>query len=122
MARAVALGASGYLLKGGPSEELVDAIRTAATGEMIWTKETMRRASSALSTPRANMSVEFALTMRECEVLEKVTKGFTNKQIAAELGISYETVKEHVQHVLRKIGVADRTQAAVWAIRSGLIQ
>ncbi len=122
MARAVALRASGYLLKGGPSEELVDAIRTAATGEMIWTKETMRRVSSALATPRAKASVEFSLTMRECEVLEEVTKGLTNKQIAAELGISYETVKEHMQHVLRKIGVTDRTQAAVWAIRSGVVQ
>ena len=67
------------------------------------------------------MSVEFALTMREIEVLEEVTKGFTNQQIAAELGISYDTVKEHMQHLLRKIGVADRTQAALWAIRSGVV-
>jgi DNA-binding NarL/FixJ family response regulator len=54
-------------------------------------------------------------------VLKHLAQGLTNKQIADELGISYETVKEHVQHILRKIGVTDRTQAAVWAVRSGVI-
>ena len=57
------------------------------------------------------------LTGREQEVLSKLSDGRTNKQIAHDLGISYETVKEHVQHILHKIGVADRTQAAVWAVR-----
>jgi len=54
-------------------------------------------------------------------VLKQLAKGLTNKQIAEELHISYETIKEHVQHVLRKIGVTDRTQAAVWAVRHELV-
>ena len=53
-------------------------------------------------------------------MLQCVTRGHTNRQIAGELGISCETVKEHVQHILRKIGVKDRTQAAVWAVRNRL--
>jgi DNA-binding NarL/FixJ family response regulator len=55
-------------------------------------------------------------------VLKLLASGATNKEIARGLNISYETVKEHVQHILRKIGVSDRTQAAVWAVRKGLLQ
>ena len=58
---------------------------------------------------------------RENEVLGQLTHGLTNKEIAQALGISYETVKEHVQHILKKIGVSDRTQAAVWAVRNNLV-
>jgi DNA-binding NarL/FixJ family response regulator len=65
--------------------------------------------------------MEAPLTRRESEVLRFLAQGRTNKQIAEELKISYETVKEHVQHVLRKIGVNDRTQAAIWAVRSGFV-
>jgi DNA-binding NarL/FixJ family response regulator len=54
-------------------------------------------------------------------VLKQLAFGLTNKEIAQSLGISYETVKEHVQHILRKIGVTDRTQAAVWAVRKNLV-
>jgi DNA-binding NarL/FixJ family response regulator len=74
-----------------------------------------------LATPRLNVDVEAPLTQRESEVLAKLAEGLTNKQIAADLHISYETVKEHVQHILQKIGVTDRTQAAVWAVRRGLV-
>ena len=61
------------------------------------------------------------MTQREGEVLRQLAYGLTNKQIADALEISYETVKEHVQHILRKIGVTDRTQAAVWAVRNELV-
>jgi DNA-binding NarL/FixJ family response regulator len=61
------------------------------------------------------------LTKRESEVLKQLALGLTNKEIAQSLGVSYETVKEHVQHILRKIGVSDRTQAATWAVRQNLI-
>jgi len=121
VARAVALGASGYLLKNSAGEELVEAIRTVAAGESVWKREALRRMTGALATPRLNVDVEVPLTQRESEVLQQMTLGLTNKEIALVLGISYETVKEHVQHVLRKVGVADRTQAAVWAVRSGLV-
>jgi DNA-binding NarL/FixJ family response regulator len=61
------------------------------------------------------------LTKREGEVLKQLALGLTNKEIAQSLGISYETVKEHVQHILQKLVVSDRTQAAVWAVRKNLL-
>ena len=117
VARAVALGASGYLLKVCTRDELINAIKTAAAGENLWTRDELRRVTGALATPRLAADVEVALTQREGEVLRQMACGLTNKQIAEALHISYETVKEHVQHVLGKIGVTDRTQAAVWAVR-----
>ena len=121
IARAVALGASGYVLKGSTKEHLIDCIQKAATGESAWTREELRRVTGALATPRLTADVEVPLTQRESEVLRQLAFGLTNKEIAAALHISYETVKEHVQHILRKIGVSDRTQAAVWAVRQGLV-
>jgi DNA-binding NarL/FixJ family response regulator len=121
VARAVALGASGYVLKGAPREILLSSLVTAARGEFVWTREELRRVTAALATPRSNFEMEAPLTRRESEVLRFLAQGRTNKQIAEELKISYETVKEHVQHVLRKIGVNDRTQAAIWAVRSGFV-
>ncbi|MCO6457845.1 MAG: response regulator transcription factor [Pirellulaceae bacterium] len=121
VARAVALGAAGYVLKGASREELLDAIRKAAAGESAWTRDELRRVTGALATPRLNADVEVPLTQRESEVLRQLALGLTNKEIAQALQISYETVKEHVQHILRKVGVSDRTQAAVWAVRKGLV-
>jgi len=121
VARAVALGACGYVLKGISKEKLIDAIRRAAAGENAWTRDELRRVTGALATPRLSADVEVPLTQRESEVLRQLAFGLTNKEIALALHISYETVKEHVQHILRKIGVSDRTQAAVWAVRKGLV-
>jgi DNA-binding NarL/FixJ family response regulator len=121
VARAVALQAAGYILKDAPREKMLDAIHKAATGENVWTRDELRRVTGALATPRLQANVEVPLTQRESEVLKQLALGLTNKEIANSLNISYETVKEHVQHVLRKIGVTDRTQAAVWAVRKGLV-
>jgi len=121
VARAVALGASGFLLKGISGEKLIEAIRAAEAGETAWTRDELRRVTGALATPRLAADVEVPLTQRESEVLRQLAFGLTNKEIALALHISYETVKEHVQHILRKIGVSDRTQAAVWAVRKGLV-
>ena len=121
IARAVALGANGYVLKSGTRDKLLQAIRTSATGENTWTREELRRVTGALATPRLAADIEIPLTQRESEVLRQLALGLTNKEIALALKISYETVKEHVQHVLRKVGVSDRTQAAVWAVRRGLV-
>ena len=121
VARAVVLGASGYLLKGCTRDELLIAIRKAAAGESVFTREELRRTSGAMSTQRFTADVEVSLTKREGEVLQQMAMGLTNKQIAEALNISYETVKEHVQHIFRKIGVTDRTQAAVWAVRRELV-
>ena len=121
MARAVALGASGYILKREGGNKLIDAIRAAASGENVWKRDELRRVTGALATPRFNDDVEVPLTQRESEVLQQLALGLTNKEIAMALQISYETVKEHVQHILRKVGVADRTQAAIWAVRQGIV-
>lgn len=121
IARAVALGASGYVLKSAPPERLIEALRTALSGESAWTREELRRVTGALATPRLSQDIEVPLTQRESEVLRQMALGLTNKEIAKMLGISYETVKEHVQHILRKVGVTDRTQAAVWAVRKNLV-
>ena len=121
IARSVALGASGYLLKSCTRDQLIAAIRAASTGESVWTRDELRRVTGALATPRLAADVEVPLTQRESEVLRQLAYGLTNKEIAQALHISYETVKEHVQHILRKIGVSDRTQAAVWAVRKQLV-
>lgn len=121
VARAVALGASGYVMKDASRDELVAALAKVANGEDAWTREELRRVTGALATPRMVGDVEVPLTQRESEVLRQLAYGLTNKEIGQALGISYETVKEHVQHILRKIGVSDRTQAAVWAVRRNLL-
>lgn len=121
VARAVALGAAGYLLKDCERSKLVEAIRLVAGGGSAWTREELRRVTGALATPRIASDIDVPLTQRESEVLRQMALGLTNKEIAKALDISYETVKEHVQHILRKVGVTDRTQAAVWAVRKNLV-
>ncbi|MEM8681368.1 MAG: response regulator transcription factor [Planctomycetota bacterium] len=121
LARSVALGACGYVLKTADRQTLINAILMGSKGEPVWTREELRRVTGALSTPRLTEDVEVPLTQRESEVLRQLALGLTNKEIAQTLEISYETVKEHVQHILRKVGVSDRTQAAVWAVRKGLV-
>ena len=121
VARAVALGAAGYLDKSASRTEIINAIRAAASGDTIWSRDELRRVTGALAAPRSGAEIDVSLTKRESEVLKQLAFGLTNKEIAQSLGISYETVKEHVQHILRKIGVSDRTQAAVWAVRKNLV-
>jgi DNA-binding NarL/FixJ family response regulator len=120
MARAVALGAAGYLVKSASRDDILAAVRQAAAGEMLWSREHLRRVSQSQSPTRGPAELDASLTKRENEVLKQLALGLSNKEIAQALDISYETVKEHVQHILRKLGVADRTQAAVWAVRKGL--
>jgi DNA-binding NarL/FixJ family response regulator len=121
VARGVALGAVGYFTKLASAAELILAVERAAEGESLWTRDELRRVTGALSTPRAAVDLEVPLTKRESEVLKQLALGLSNKEIAQGLSISYETVKEHVQHILRKLSVSDRTQAAVWAVRRGLV-
>ena len=122
VARAVALGAAGYLLKSASREEIITAIKTAASGETIWSRDELRRVTGALAAPRNGSNGDVPLTKREGEVLKQLAFGLTNKEIAQSLGISYETVKEHVQNILRKLNSPDRTAAAVWAVKSGMIE
>jgi DNA-binding NarL/FixJ family response regulator len=120
-ARAVALQAAGFLLKSSTRQAIIAAIRQVVSGDGLWTRDELRRVTGALATPRVNSHIEAPLTQRESEVLCLLAQGLTNKEIAESLGISYETVKEHVQHILRKVGVVDRTQAAIWAVRNNLV-
>ena len=118
IAAGVAAGAAGIVAKHTTRDGLIESIQAAADGKTLWSREELRRAGS--SADSAN-DIDVQLTRRERQVLTKLVDGLTNKQIAQELDISYETVKEHVQHILRKIAVTDRTQAAVWAVRHGLV-
>lgn len=118
IAAGVAAGAAGIIAKDATRDGLIESIQAAGGGKTVWSREELRRAGS--SADSAN-DIDVQLTRRERQVLTKLVDGLTNKQIAIELDISYETVKEHVQHILRKIAVTDRTQAAVWAVRHGLV-
>jgi DNA-binding NarL/FixJ family response regulator len=121
VARSVALGASDYVLKGSPREALIDTIMTAGAGESPSRSGELRRIASAMKLRQVLDDDEVPLTQRETQVLRHVALGLSNKEIGRSLEISVETVKEHVQNILRKIAVSDRTQAAVWAVRRNLV-
>jgi len=121
VARSVALGASDYVLKGSSRSELVAAINAAASGQPPTKSGELRRVQGTMATRQPSDDEEVPLTQRELQVLRHIALGLSNKEIGRSLGISVETVKEHVQNILRKIAVTDRTQAAVWALRKGLV-
>jgi DNA-binding NarL/FixJ family response regulator len=108
-------GAVGYLLKDADPEDVLDGVRAVSRGE----SPIHPRVARQLLTTRTEVPVTAAtLTSREAEVLELVRTGLANKQIARRLGISERTVKAHLTSVFQRIGVADRTQAAIWAERN----
>jgi len=117
--RAVSAGATGYLLKDSPREELFRAIAATARGESLLAPAVaarlMRRAGAASAAERE------ALTAREREVLGRVARGQSNKQIAGELRIGETTVKTHLLHIFDKLGVDDRTAAVTVALQRGLL-
>ncbi len=117
VARARALGAKGFLLHSAGGAEIVAAIRAVAAGNTAWSPEHRRLVIDATAGSREPPS---GLTPRELDVLRQLAFGLSNREIANVLSISYETVKEHVQHILSKLNMTDRTQAAVWAVRQGL--
>jgi two-component system, NarL family, response regulator LiaR len=117
---AIREGAAGYLLKNAEPQELARAVRAAHAGEAVLDPHVAARLVDALAHGSGPAESE-RLTPREREVLEAIGRGLSNKRIARELGISEKTVKTHVGHVLAKLGVTDRTQAALHAVRSGLV-
>jgi DNA-binding NarL/FixJ family response regulator len=121
VARAVALGASDYVLKGASRLELIDTVTKAAEGKSPSRSGELERVAGAMAKTNVPIDDAIPLTNRETQVLRHVALGLSNKEIGRSLSISIETVKEHVQNVLRKITVTDRTQAAVWAVRRGLV-
>jgi len=120
VARAVSAGAHDYLLKTATRKELLDAIGCAAKNAAPARSGEFRRIAGAMANREASSSSDVPLTPRETQVLRQVALGLSNREIADALQISIETVKEHVQNLLRKIALDDRTQAAVWAIRHGI--
>ena len=114
---ALRAGAAGYLLKNVEPQDLARAIRLADAGEAMIDPAVAARLVDALVEAGGNQGPK--LTRREQEVLELIGLGLANKRIALELGISEKTVKTHVSHVLAKLGVSDRTQAALYVERSG---
>jgi DNA-binding NarL/FixJ family response regulator len=121
IARAVALGACDYVLKGSAREDIIATIVAAAAGESPSRSGEMKRIAAAMKVRQVIDDDDVPLTQRETQVLRHVALGLSNKEIGKSLEISVETVKEHVQNILRKIAVSDRTQAAVWAVRKGLV-
>jgi len=118
---AVRAGAAAYLLKDVQPQELVGAIRTVQAGESELHPAAAARVLAELADGGPRGEPRAALTPRELEVLELIARGLPNKLIARELGVAEKTVKTHVSNLLGKLGLSDRTQAALYAVREGLV-
>jgi DNA-binding NarL/FixJ family response regulator len=114
---AVRAGAIGYLLKDTAADELCRAIKAAASGQVQLSPQAAARLVREVRAPESPE----ALTDREVDVLRLVAEGCANKEIARDLGIGEKTVKTHVSNILGKLGVASRTQAALYAVQIGLV-
>ena len=115
---ALRAGATGFLLKDVEPAELVRAIRSAHAGESPLSPAIATRVVEEVA--QGTVSAHDDLTPRELDVLTLIARGRSNKVIARELGVAEKTVKTHVSHILAKLGVSDRTQAALYAVRQGL--
>lgn len=128
LARAISGGASGYLSKETDPDQIVRAVRAATTGDDLIDRALLQAAlTHTLETPLPDPNIEGEdmviepLSERECDVLRLMVQGFPNSAIAETLSISMPTVKTHVQHILQKLHVSDRTQAALLAMRLKLV-
>ncbi len=121
LARALRSGANGYLLKSMEPDEVVDAIQRAVKGETVVAPAMTAKLISLLDNKaHSATSLLDSLTQREREILSHLTKGGSNKAIARELDISYDTVKLHVRHILAKLNLSSRVEAAVFAVEHKL--
>ena len=118
---ALRAGASGYVLKDSDADDVAAAVRAAHRGELQIDPGVARRLVSSLREGRDFDRIS-ELTSRELDVLRLVAAGKPNKQIAAELHISERTARTHVSRILRKLDLSSRTQAALWAVREGLVE
>ena len=122
VARAIALGATDYILKDSSRIDVLEAIQRAASREQPSESSILRRVQATMQKRKDRTdSKDVPLTNRELQVLRHIALGLSNREIGTSLNISVETVKEHVQNILRKLDSTDRTAAAVWAVKSGLI-
>ena len=115
---AIRAGAIGYLLKDTEAHELRRAIKAAAVGQVQLSPQAAARLLREVRTPENGKA---ALTERETEVLRLLAQGLSNKEIAQSLNVGEQTVKTHVSHILEKLAVPSRTQAALYAMRTGLV-
>jgi two-component system nitrate/nitrite response regulator NarL len=114
---AISNGADGYLLKDSDPELLLEHIKRALTGKMVLSEAVTQVLATALRRPAVKAPAELnSLTNREYEILSFIAKGLSNKLIARELNISDGTVKVHVKHLLKKLGLRSRVEAAVWMV------
>jgi DNA-binding NarL/FixJ family response regulator len=119
--QALRAGASGYLLKDLPARELADAVRLANAGVVQFDPAAAARLANALGRPaRIVDQAGQALTAREIDVLRLIAEGCSNREIAARLYLSEGTVKNHISRILGRLGMRDRTQAAIYARTNGL--
>ena len=114
---ALQAGAAGYLLKDADADQVATAIRAAATGQCHLDPAVAKILADTLRAPRPATDT---LTARELDVLAQIASGATNRQIASRLGITERTARTHVSSILAKLGLASRTQAALWALQHGL--
>ncbi len=121
MARAKAAGAMNFLLESVAGKELVSAVENAAAGKPALTSGAFGSVVGSMAGKKNAATSRVKLTPREHEVLSHMAYGLSNEEIARSLEVSIETIKEHVQNILRKLTVSDRTQAAVWAVKAGVI-
>jgi DNA-binding NarL/FixJ family response regulator len=121
--QAIRAGAAGYVLKGSSKAEIVGAVRRVLGGDSLLDQRVMTDLLQRLAREETQGAVPALqeLTQREREILPLIVQGKTNPEIGAELVISQGTVKAHVQHIIGKLGVSDRTQAAVRAVQLGLV-
>jgi DNA-binding NarL/FixJ family response regulator len=122
--QALSAGASGFLLKNAPPEQLIGAVRVVAAGDALLAPSITRRVIQQFARlpPPGGTDALAGLTERERQVLQLVARGLSNAEIAAELFVSDATVKSHVAHLLAKLRLRDRVQAVVLAYESGLVR
>jgi DNA-binding NarL/FixJ family response regulator len=122
---AIFAGACGYLLKDSSIDDVIKGIRSAAQGESLISPtiagKVLERVRAATASPQAAEAIRSELSEREVEVLKLIANGKDNAQIARELHISPKTVKNHISNILMKLQIENRIQAAVYAVRSGIV-
>ena len=123
--KAIEGGADGYLSKDSDPQKIPVLVRTVIRDEQLLDQDLLRETLSSLDSPTTDIRAQpdwptTSLTDREIEVLKWIVAGYSNEAIAETLVISIATVKTHVRHILEKLAVPDRTQAAVWAVRNGI--
>ncbi len=122
LSRAIAAGAAGYLLKDAEPDEIVRVVRAAAAGDRVIDASLLQSVLEHTPVAEGDALQQADLTQQELRVLKLIALGLNNDAIAETLVVSRNTVKTHVRHIFEKLGVSDRTQAAIWAVRNGLVE